>query len=54
MAADLGAIAQTMLIDAEAIRHATGATRDPMGPPLWLDAVPEVTLPLRANLRRSG
>ena len=52
--ADLGAIAQTMMVDAEAIRHATSATRDTMSPPHWIDAVPEVTLPLRENLRRSG
>ena len=52
--ADLGAIAQTMLIDAEAIRHAPDKVRDQMGPSLWLDAVPEVTLPLRPSLRQSG
>ncbi len=52
--ADLGAIAQTMLIDAEAIRHAPDKARDTMGPSVWLDAVPEVTLPLRPSLRQSG
>ncbi len=52
--ADLGAIAQAMLIDAEAIRHAPSKPHDTVGPPLWLDAVPEVTRPQRRSNRMSG
>lgn len=46
--ADLGSIAQAMLIDAEAIRHATQLGLDPKGTPLWLDAVPELR-PVRVS-----
>jgi len=52
--ADLGAIAQAMLIDAEAIRHVPSKPHETLGQPLWLDAVPEVTHPLRQSQRRSG
>lgn len=38
--ADLGAIAQAMLIDAEAIRYSTGSAHISAGGAIWLDEVP--------------
>jgi ATP-dependent RNA helicase RhlE len=49
--ADLGAIAQAMLVDAEAIRHATKRAKHRKGARLWIDAVPDLR-PVRIDRSR--